>query len=289
MSITVGAQIANLRRQSGMTQDALGQAVGVSGQAVSKWEKGGTPDVELLPSLADVLEVSIDELFGREPKMEMSPDEAWIHWLQSIPVKDRIQALSSKAIGSLLQLSSEDASSQGLTISHLKSCYADIGNEKCLWMRSFVGSDSGLCLGISADDLSMLALFPEPPNGYAVHFASNEDYRALFGALAQPGALELLQFLYGRDAQYYLPSVLAPHCGLTLSQTESLLPQLTACNLLQKIELQTEQGRMHAYCVNDTGAFVPLLYIARWLSSGSGWNTSWSERTEPLLRTEDTK
>ena len=51
----------------GLTQEALGQRVGVSGQAVSKWETAdGFPDPSLLPALADALEVSIDELFDRE-------------------------------------------------------------------------------------------------------------------------------------------------------------------------------------------------------------------------------
>ncbi len=44
-----------------------GQRVGVSRQAVSKWETAdGFPDPSLLPVLADALEVSIDELYGRE-------------------------------------------------------------------------------------------------------------------------------------------------------------------------------------------------------------------------------
>ena len=51
----------------GLTQETLGQRVGVSGQAVSKCETAdGFPDPSLLPALADALEVSIDELFDRE-------------------------------------------------------------------------------------------------------------------------------------------------------------------------------------------------------------------------------
>ena len=51
----------------GLTQEALGQRVGVSGQAVSKWELAdGFPDPALLPALADALDTSIDELYGQE-------------------------------------------------------------------------------------------------------------------------------------------------------------------------------------------------------------------------------
>ena len=45
----IGSQIAKYRKESGLTQEELGRTVGVSTQAVSRWECGGTPDVLLLP------------------------------------------------------------------------------------------------------------------------------------------------------------------------------------------------------------------------------------------------
>lgn len=58
--------IANLRREKGMTQEELAQAMGVTNQAVSKWESAqNCPDIQLLPQLADLFGVTIDRLFGR--------------------------------------------------------------------------------------------------------------------------------------------------------------------------------------------------------------------------------
>ena len=62
---TIGKQIASLRKEKGITQDELAQYVGVSVQAVSKWENGGAPDIELLPKIADFFSTTIDALFGR--------------------------------------------------------------------------------------------------------------------------------------------------------------------------------------------------------------------------------
>lgn len=42
--MAIGSTIAALRKKLGFTQEQLGEAVGVSGQAVSKWENGGAPD-----------------------------------------------------------------------------------------------------------------------------------------------------------------------------------------------------------------------------------------------------
>ena len=66
MANELSEQIAALRKERGLTQEQLGNLVGVSAQAVSKWEKGGTPDVELLPILSRQLGVTIDALFGME-------------------------------------------------------------------------------------------------------------------------------------------------------------------------------------------------------------------------------
>jgi len=64
--MTLGAQIALLRKQKNITQEALAQQLGVTNQAVSKWESEQCcPDVTLLPKLADIFGISIDELFGR--------------------------------------------------------------------------------------------------------------------------------------------------------------------------------------------------------------------------------
>ena len=68
----VGEQIAVLRKAKGITQSELGERIGVSFQAVSKWERGETlPDITVLPDLAKVLETTVDFiLLGSEKVVE---------------------------------------------------------------------------------------------------------------------------------------------------------------------------------------------------------------------------
>lgn len=69
--MTLGKRIAALRRACGMTQGALAEALGVSGQAVSKWENDLTcPDILLLPKLADLLHVTVDTLLRSETEAQ---------------------------------------------------------------------------------------------------------------------------------------------------------------------------------------------------------------------------
>lgn len=73
--IYLGERLASYRKNLGLSQEGLAQLVGVTNQAVSKWESDQCcPDIMLLPALADVFEISIDELFGRSaPAQEASP------------------------------------------------------------------------------------------------------------------------------------------------------------------------------------------------------------------------
>lgn len=72
----MGENISRLRRRIGMTQEMLAYRLGVSAQAVSKWERQlSCPDVSLLPVMAEVFSVSIDELFV---KCTVDQDEIYI-------------------------------------------------------------------------------------------------------------------------------------------------------------------------------------------------------------------
>ena len=72
----LSARILALRKEKGLTQEALAGQLGVSFQAVSKWEnEQSCPDIALLPLLADIFEVTLDSLFGIE-RSAPAPEEA---------------------------------------------------------------------------------------------------------------------------------------------------------------------------------------------------------------------
>lgn len=65
MLLNLGTRIRTLRQRDARTQEAVADALGITPQAVSRWEAGGSyPDVEMIPAIANYFHISIDELFG---------------------------------------------------------------------------------------------------------------------------------------------------------------------------------------------------------------------------------
>ena len=71
MELKIGERLRELRKRSGRTQEEVAAALGVSSQAVSKWESAnGYPDMETVPALANYFGVTIDSLFGYDGERE---------------------------------------------------------------------------------------------------------------------------------------------------------------------------------------------------------------------------
>lgn len=92
----IGAQIAMLRKNAGLTQSELGERLGVSYQAVSKWERGETvPDVGILLDLAGILRTTVDNL--------LSGGKTIMEYRGKITVAEVREAMSSlRRMGELL-------------------------------------------------------------------------------------------------------------------------------------------------------------------------------------------
>ncbi len=79
MDMTIGKRIAHLRKEKGLTQEELAGHMGISPQAVSKWENDQTcPDISALPKLSKLLGVTVDELLegkSETPAVRVLPPE----------------------------------------------------------------------------------------------------------------------------------------------------------------------------------------------------------------------
>ena len=95
MKLKISENIRKYRKEAGLTQEQLAERFGVSFQAVSRWENGTTyPDIELLPAIADLFGIGIDELMGatKEERKEASEDY-YLRLNRTVDPKERLSLL----------------------------------------------------------------------------------------------------------------------------------------------------------------------------------------------------
>jgi len=198
-NMQIGTNIAELRKVMGAKQEDVAKAVGVSAQAVSKWENGGTPDTELLPRIADYFGVSIDKLFGRTTidysniedevtkyiaqsmddygvgfDLDKLPDEA--HALTMEKAQAICRSISIGMFGTALQ---EEV---GFSV---KQMFDDVRKNASddMYLYAKTITDSGISMMSFAKNFPYFMLFPEPEQGWYENLPDVEDYREVFSAL----------------------------------------------------------------------------------------------------------
>ncbi len=262
----IGLQIQKFRKRAGMTQKELGEAVGVSTQAVSQWENGGAPDVSLLPAVADRLGVTVDALFGREGGQVQDMETAFLGWLRSLPESERLTRINRLLWDGAIYGTSSD-----LMLNMPRIGYPREAENKTLGlMRVTLGIDSGYIMGVGAEDYSYMGVFPKPREGYERYFLTDDEYRVLFAALSMPGAMETLRYFCRNRDSYYVPAAVAKGTGLTVEEAERILEALTeATGQMVRQEITLPDGPVSAYAYMEDGGLVALLSIARWMRQGN--------------------
>lgn len=285
MANVLSERIAELRKARGLTQEQLGQLAGVSAQAVSKWEKGGAPDVELLPALADRLGVTIDALFGREGGEAGDIHQTAARWLHTIPKEQRYDQIC-RLFWIFTQNMVDEVTMPDIGyLEQAAALWEDETSGIKQWAISRVWLDGGYMLSLHAEDLSFATVWPEPKDGYDAHFAAMDDYRRLFSVLARPGCLEVLEYLYSRPHRHYVPETAAHALSLPVEEVRELMDGLLELKILQKTEMELVDGLTNAYSRREEDStLVPFLYMARCMMQAGGYLFNIGGTEKPMLR-----
>ena len=281
----MGEQIQKFRKELGLTQRELGEAIGVSSSAVSQWESGGTPDVSLLPAIADRLHVPIDALFGREGGEAENMNETMARWIRTVPEDKQMDQLCRM----ILEIFKATMANIGPdSMGYLRSGDLEHFYHEMILMASYYVTAHGEMIGTFADDVSWVGIFPEPEAGYAAHFAETEAYRDFFSIIAKPNVLEILLHLASIDEKYYTPGAIAKRMGISLEAVEEALRHMVKAQLVRPLNMEDESGTLEAYVLCKEYPLIPFLYLSRiMLQTPDFSHLKWNPRGKPMLKLAD--
>lgn len=239
--------IAAIRRERGMTQEALGNIVGVSMQAVSKWENGGVPDAMLLPAIAQALNVSIDALFGRNPA-QGDVEAAIAHEIHAQREKKSFPQHAFELFWAMQRAGfSRGTIDKADHYTRFQNCHS----------QSL--SPDGVTLMQLNRDLNYAFVAPTPAGGWKDALVRKDEQTAFFSLLSQSDAFDLLLFLYTRDSNPFTLKFLEKQTGIPQKRLEELLPELIKLKLLHAQTLALDDTEEKVYTVHPNPALIPLL------------------------------
>ena len=257
MDLTIiGKQIAVLRKEKGMKQEDLGKLVGVTAQAVSKWENGGVPDVELLPKIADLFGVSIDALFGR-----VIADTTDLHTvlekkLLYVSESERFRDAFDVCWTLERSLFGEHLHSESIAV------YEKDLDENAQHYSSIVTDQGFTRMGI-ANRLQYFLLVPEIKNTELAFFGG-VDYPNFFKDFSEKDVFDTCVMLNRRDAKKgFTPQLLIKRVGVDHERAEQILAILERYHLISRTQVEIDDELRTVYHFRPTVSFVALLIFAR--------------------------
>lgn len=287
MENNFNSSLKRIRKEKGITQEQLADKVGVSPQAVSKWELSSYPDPQLLPVIANSLGVTIDELFGRTPEKEMSVHVRAMNELYDLPQTEESPKKRLEYAYELIR-----ASVMGCCGCNV---YSDIPNNVraseysnyTLYLR-----DAGFIFGRLNANLPFMLVMPEPEKGYDDVLAYNKDYVELFRFLSMPNALRAMYFLAGRSTTIFFKlETLVNELGISHDNAKEIINNLLKFNFIWEATLDNgtkKNEKIYQYLAGYT--LIPFLTFARTLlNHPDSFNYQISWREKPFFKNDTYK
>ncbi len=262
----IGAVISKLRKAKGVTQEELAKYVGVSAQAVSKWENGGVPDTELLPKIADYFGISIDVLFGREHVGGDVATSVYEHIRQYEPCSalrftegfELCWALERSLFTRNGFVKDENIDVSKNRVEDYKKRLED--NDQTY---SAIESDFGFTRMGIANRLQYFLMVPEIENKDLALF-NGIDYTDFFGILSEKDLFQAMLLLYCRDERKsFTETLLIRELSVDAERAWQIIQWLKKINLVRASKLELDDIVRDVYTFVPNTAFIALLIFAR--------------------------
>lgn len=245
----IGEVIASLRREKNVTQEELAQFVGVSAQAVSKWENGGAPDCALLPGIADFFGVTIDALFGRKGTERAELETVLAQRIKETPREEKLPFLHALCLTmqrALLDVSWELTEVPDANIRCASEYRSDAGG------HTHVGLDK---------NLPYFFLLPKSP-AFTDLGVEPDDLCSLFRALSDRAVLDALLLTARLTDNSFTVKGLAEMLSVSEEKSAEALTLLVKYHAVEEVRLKINRTEQTFYrCRAYNTSVLPALLL----------------------------
>ncbi len=277
---SIGEQIKKYRIKKGYTQEKLGSVVGVTTQAVSKWERGGVPDAEILPDIADALDVDINSLYGRE---ERDIQVLLTQRLSRLPQDEAFRCAFDICWSVFFGLVGDSDFTEDFSETFIGR--SDIHKEKSQDYFLKMIRDGGMALGRLSGGFSQFYLLAERDNESAFNEAGSiKAIRKVFELFSQERMLKTICYLYSKPCIPLTAQLISHGTGYDLHEVVRCMDILCDYKLTEHIKIASVEGEIDAYTIRRESCAVPLLSFADEIAKGSPFPVfNMFDREKPLI------
>lgn len=275
--------VKRIRREKGLTQEQLADAVGVSPQAVSKWEAQSYPDAQLIPAIADVLGVTTDELFGREKATEKGfYQQLMEHFSKQVfdgqKAEDIFQDAYTACRSILMGMcGADDFQPIPESVLNSRSVYATY---------SQITYEAGIMQMRLNGDLQYFLIMPEPQDGFDGPLSYDERMVSLFQFLAVPNALRAMYYIAGRSTMmFFRMETLTRELGISPDNARRIISGMLEFGFVWEATLEggDKSERIYQYLADCTFPIF-LTFVKTMLRRPSSFNFQTNSRTSPYMK-----
>lgn len=249
--MNIGLKIKELRTELKITQEELAKAVQVTTQAVSKWECGGLPDIELVPKIAEFFSVTTDELFGIAVNDYKNIDQKLCNYIGSLKnVKERFKEIFTLCYH--MEISINDK--VDLTQYNVKEIMEDY------YLNSQLLSKEGIILTQLKKDKPLFALFPKLNNEDYNGFLKNKDkFIEFIKELSNEDFFNALILINSRINNSFTENFFVKELAITLERAQEIIKTLIKYKLILVKTLELDDKTIETYTLFDNPAILGFI------------------------------
>lgn len=248
--MNIGNKIKELRVKKKVTQEELAKVLQVSTQAVSKWENGGSPDLELVPSIATYFNVTTDYLFDMKDSDIVNIDKKVAKYIQSFDLENRMNVVYDLAFKMSI-------ATRGDEIENQEEFNELVKNDDMF--STIIGKEGIAITSLAKDNKIFICLPKDDLSDYSKMLLSRDSQRKLCEYLSDELFYNTLVFLHSRNDGNFTEQLLIDNLNITYDEARSVLEKMEEFKIVSCADVPINDTTMKLYAVLQNPQIVGLI------------------------------